>query len=315
MYPDIEPHDQGMLAVGDGHSIYWESCGSPTGTPAVYVHGGPGSGCTAGVRRFFDPEKYRIILFDQRGSGRSQPLLTHKSQLQANTTQHLIRDLEALRAHLAIEQWLMLGVSWGTTLALAYAEEYPNRVAALVLACVTTTSRREVDWITRGVGAIFPRQWEQFAAHIPESLKNERIIDAYAKLLFDEDPAVCAAAAEQWCDWEESHVSLVPRQAPNPRFLDPDFRLRFARLVTHYWRNAAFLEEEQLVRNAASLRQIPGVLIHGRYDVSSPLQTAWLLHRNWPASELRVVDDAGHGGDSLFDEIVGALDRFATAPG
>jgi proline iminopeptidase len=276
----------------------------------VYIHGGPGSGATAGARRFFDPERYRIVVFDQRGCGRSSPLVQHRSQLHNNTTQHLLRDLERLRAHLSIDRWLMLGISWGTTLALAYAQAYPQRVAALVLACVTTTSRREVEWITCGVGRIFPQQWERLAAHVPESLKHLRIVDAYAELLFENDPEVCAAAAAEWCAWEDSHVWPAPGHVRNRRFDDPEFRLRFARLVTHYWRHDAFLEEDQLLLNAPSLRATPGVLIHGRYDISTPLETAWTLHRRWPNSELLVVEDAGHGGGSLAAYAVAAVNRF-----
>lgn len=313
MYPDIEPYDSGLLDVGNGNSIYWECCGNPNGMPAVYIHGGPGSGCTSAARRFFDPEKYRLILFDQRSCGRSRPLLTQKSQLAVNTTQHLIGDLELLRTHFAIDSWVMLGISWGTTLALAYAQTHPEHVAALVLACVTTTSRREVEWITHGVGRMFPQQWERLASHIPQSLKGERIVDAYAELLFDDDPVVCAAAADEWCAWEDSHVSLVPGHTANPRFADPEFRLRFARIVTHYWRHAAFLEEDQLLRNIATLNAIPGILIHGRYDVSSPLETAWNLHKRWDGSELQVVVDAGHGNGSLPEHIVASLNRLALA--
>lgn len=314
VYPNIEPYDQGLLDVGDGNAIYWECCGNPHGQPTVYLHGGPGSGCTPGSRRFFDPEKYKIVLFDQRGCGRSQPLLNDRSQLRCNTTQHLIFDLESLRTHLVIERWTVLGISWGTTLALAYAETYPQHVAALVLACVTTTSRDEVEWLTRDVGRIFPQQWERFASHIPESLRGERIVDAYAKLLFDDDPVVSSKAAAEWCTWEDSHVSLAPDHVPNRRFQDTDFRLRFARFVTHYWRHAAFIEDDQLVRNAGSLSKVPGVLIHGRYDVSSPLQTAWRLHKHWRRSELLVVEDAGHSGGSLPEEVVGALNRIGTPP-
>jgi proline iminopeptidase len=307
MYPDIEPYDHGLLDVGDGNFVYWECSGNPEGQPAVYVHGGPGSGCTAGARRFFDPEKYKIVLFDQRGCGRSRPLVNDRSHLLFNTTKHLIGDLESLRSHLCIERWVMLGTSWGTTLALAYAQAYPERTAALVLACVTTTSHREVEWITSGVRPIFPQQWERFAGHIPPALQGERIVDAYAELLFDDDPAVSAAAAAEWCAWEDSHVSLAPGYTPNPRFADPEFRLRFARLVTHYWRHAGFLEDEQLLRDAGSLSAIPGILIHGRHDVSSPLETAWRLHKGWPGSLLHVVDDAGHGGGSLAARILVAL--------
>lgn len=310
VYPEIEPYDKGLLAVGDGNSIYWECSGNRHGEPVVYLHGGPGSGSTPGARRFFDPEKYRIVLFDQRGCGRSQPLLSERSQLQTNTTQHLIRDLESLRTHLAIERWTILGISWGTTLALAYAQTHPQRVTALVLACVTTTSRDEVEWLTHGVSRVFPQQWERFASHVPASLRGERLVDAYAKLLFDDDPVVSARAAEEWCAWEDSHVSLAPDHRPNRRFQVPEFRLRFARIVTHYWRHAAFLEDDQLVRDVMSFSDIPGVLIHGRYDVSSPLQTAWRLHKRWLGSELRIVEDAGHGGGALSGEIVNALNRL-----
>lgn len=310
MYPQIEPYDRGLLEVGYDNSIYWECCGKPNGKPAVYIHGGPGAGSTPGARRFFDPEKYRAVLFDQRGCGRSRPLLDNQAELQTNTTQHLISDIESLRVHLQIDRWTVVGVSWGTTLALAYAQKCPGRVAGLVLACVTTTSHDEVEWLTRGVGRIFPQQWERFASHIPESLRGERIVDAYGMLLFDGDPAVNAAAALEWCAWEDSHVSLAPGHTPDRRFQDAAFRLRFARLVTHYWRHSAFLEDGALVRHAASFREIPGVLIHGRYDVSSPLRSAWNLHKAWAKSELRIIDDAGHGGGSLPNEIVNALDRL-----
>lgn len=312
VYPDIEPYERGLLDVGDGNAVYWECCGNLNGIPAVYVHGGPGSGCMASARRYFDPERYRIVLFDQRGCGRSRPLLENRSQLQTNTTQHLIRDLELLREYLRVERWVMLGVSWGSTLTLAYAQAHPERAAAIVLACVTTTSGREVEWITRGVGRLFPQQWERLASHVPESLAGERIVDAYAELLFDDDPAVCASAAAQWCAWEDAHVSLAPGCKPNRRYEDPQFRLRSARFVTHYWRHAAFLEEDQLLREAGRLSAIPGTMIHGRYDVSSPLETAWMLHKRWPNSELRVIDDAGHGSGSIPEAVVAALDRLAT---
>lgn len=310
MYSDIEPYECGLLEVGDGNAIYWECCGNPNGKPAVYLHGGPGSGSTSGARRYFDPNAYRIILFDQRGCGRSQPLLVHPSQLQTNTTHHLISDLELLRKHFSFERWTILGISWGTTLALAYAQAFPQRVSALVLGCVTTTSRSEVEWITSGVGAIFPQQWERLRAHVPDSLKNERIVDAYAILLSEDDARVNAAAAAEWCAWEDTHVSLTPRYTPNRRFSDPEFRLRFARIVTHYWSHAAFLGEEQLLNNVDSLNAVPGFLVHGRYDISSPLKTAWELSKRWQTSELRVVDD-GHGGSNLAEEISIALDQFA----
>lgn len=312
-FPPIEPFDHGHLDVGGGHAVYWECCGNPGGKPALFLHGGPGSGCSPGQRRFFDPQAYRAVLFDQRGCGRSRPLASEPdADLSLNTTPHLIADIEALREHLGVDRWTILGLSWGTTLALAYAQAHPERVAALVLGLVTTTSRREVEWLTRDVGRIFPQQWERFSAAVPDTLRHVPLVDAYAELLFDKDAAVRDAAARAWCDWEDAHVSLAPGHQPNPRFADPGFRLLFARLVTHYWRRGAFLKEDQLLRDAAKLDGIPGVLIHGRFDVSSPLETAWQLSKRWRTSRLHVLDDAGHGGGgTLVPTIVGALNAFA----
>jgi proline iminopeptidase len=302
-----------MLDVGDGHQIYWECSGNPNGRPALFLHGGPGSGCSANHRRFFDPERYRIVLFDQRGCGRSRPFAgAVGADLSCNTTQRLIADIELLRERQGVRSWTVLGVSWGSTLGLAYAEAHPDHVDALVLALVTTTSRREVRWLTYDVGRIFPREWDRFVAAVPAAMRRLPLVDAYAALLFDADPVVRDRAATEWCTWEDTHVSLTPGHAPNPRFLDPEFRLGFSRLVTHYWRHAAFLEDEQLIRDAPLLNGIPGVLIHGRYDVSSPLETAWRLSQRWTTSELNVVADAGHGGgDSFVAAIVEALARFA----
>ena len=301
-----------MLDAGDGHRVYWECCGNPNGKPVLYVHGGPGAGCTPGARRFFDPELHGAVLFDQRGCGRSTPLASDAhAALSANTTQHLIRDMEQLREMLHIDRWTVFGGSWGTTLALAYAQAFPRRVEALVLMLVTTTSRAEVHWITEGIGMLFPREWERFANAIPERLRGRPLVDAYSELLFDDDPAVRELAAREWCAWEDTHVSLAPDHRPNPRFDDPAFRLGFARLVTHYWKNAAFLEDEQLIRNAGVLNGIPGEMIHGRYDVSSPLQTAWRISKAWTSSTLRVIDDAGHGGGSIAQTAVEALQRLA----
>jgi len=312
-FPSIEPYDQGMLDVGDGHRIYWECSGNPAGKAALFLHGGPGSGCSPGQRRFFDPILYRAVLFDQRGSGRSRPLASEpNAELSTNTTTHLIADIEALRTLLGVERWTILALSWGTTLALAYAQTHPKRVKAMVLGFVTTTSRAEVRWITEDVGRIFPEEWDRFAAAIPDHLRHLRPADAYAIMLADGDPAIRNRAARAWCDWEDAHVSLTPGHAPSPHFQDPEFRLRFARLVTHYWRHAAFLEEDQLIRDAARLNGIPGVLIHGRYDVSGPLVTAWNLHRRWKTSRLHVLDDAGHGGGSEFMPLaLRAMSEFA----
>ena len=311
-FPPIEPYDSGMLDTGDGHHLYWECSGNPNGEPALYLHGGPGSGATPGQRRFFDPERFRAVLFDQRGSGRTRPLASHvEHDLETNTTRHLISDIEALRRKLGVEKWTILGLSWGTTLGLAYAEAHPDRVHALVLALVTTTSRREVEWATRDVGRLFPEEWHRFAAAVPETLRHLPIVDAYATLLSSPDPEVRDRAAREWCAWEDAHVSLTPGHAPSPRFQDPAFRLTFARLVTHYWRHAAFLEEDQLIRNVSILNGIPGVLIHGRYDVSGPQETAWRLSKGWTSATLHVLDDAGHGGgDSFMTAIVEALERI-----
>lgn len=307
--------DSGMLDVGDGQRVYWECSGNPNGIPVLYLHGGPGAGCTPGSRRFFHAQTHRAVLFDQRGCGRSTPVASESdADLSTNTTQHLINDIEQLRELLEIERWTLLGASWGTTLALAYAQTHPHRVTALVLALVTTTSRREVQWITEGVGRIFPREWERFAGAIPPRLHDRPLVDAYATMLFDPDPAVRKRAAREWCIWEDAHVSLAPNHRPDPRFEDAAFRLCFARLVTHYWKNAAFLDDEQLIRNASILNGIPGELIHGRYDVSSPLDTAWRLSKKWVTSRLRVLDDAGHGGSESFgDAIADALYRYTTA--
>jgi proline iminopeptidase len=313
MFPPIEPYASGMLDVGDGHSVYWECCGNPDGRPAVYLHGGPGSGSTAEARGFFDPAAFRVVLFDQRGSGRSRPLASEPgADLTANTTAHLIEDIEALRQHVDVGKWTVLGLSWGSTLALAYAQAHRQRVDALVLAAVTTTSPREVEWVTAEVRRIFPREWDRFAAAVPAPLRHLPPVDAYATLLFDADPSIREHAAREWCAWEDAHVSLAPGYRPNPRYDDPEFRLRFARLVTHYWRHAGFLEDGQLLRDAPLLNGIPGVLIHGRYDISSPLETPWLLSRRWITGELHVIDDAGHGsGDAFGAAIVDALRRLA----
>jgi len=312
-FPAIEPYDSGMLDVGDGHRVYWETCGNPDGQPAIYLHGGPGSGSTPYARRYFDPDAYRAVLFDQRGSGRSRPLASEPdADLSTNTTAHLIADIEQLRQLHRIDRWTVLGISWGSTLGLAYAQTYPQQVKALVRAAVGTDSRREVEWLTRDVGRIFPQEWDRFAAAVPDTLRHMPLTDAYATLLFDPDPAVRDHAAREWCAWEDAHISLAPGHTPSERYENPEFRLRFARLVTHYWRHAAFLQDGQLLRDAATLNGIPGILVHGRYDVSSPLETAWHLSQSWSTSQLQIIDDEGHGGGDKFTAAVtGALTRFA----
>ena len=308
-----EPYNSGMMDVEDGHQVYWECHGNPDGRPAIYFHGGPGSGFSRRTRRMFDLDAYRVVMFDQRGCGRSRPLANAAdADLTAHTMHGLIADVELLRDQFGVDRWTILGLSWGTTLGLAYAQALPDRVAAAVFGLVTTTSRREVEWTTEGVGRIFPREWERFWAAVPDHLRDCRLVDAYADLLADPDPHVRAHAATEWCAWEDAHVSLAPDHQPNPRYEDPEFRLLFARLVTHYWRNAAFLEENQLLRDAATLNGIPGALIHGRFDVSGPLETAWHLSQRWGTSRLQVIDDAGHGGGGLGAVIEAALAEFAS---
>jgi proline iminopeptidase len=307
-FPLVEPYDSGLLDVGDGHRIYWEACGNPAGTPAVYLHGGPGSGASPGQRRYFDPDAYRVVLFDQRGAGRSRPSARQPdADLNANTTGHLISDIEALRELHGIERWVVLGISWGTTLGLAYAQAHPERVSALVLALITATTRCEVQWMTRDLRRVHPEAWNRFVSAVPASMRDLPLADVYATLLFDPDPIVRERAALEWCLWDNAQMGRASMPA---RFDDPDFRLRIARLVTHYWRNGAFLDEDQLLREAPKLNGIPGVLIHGRNDISCPLDTAWHLSRAWTTSELIVVD-SGHGGGTAFSSaVVDALNRF-----
>lgn len=314
MYPEIEPADHGMLDVGDCHSVYWEICGNPAGKPAIVLHGGPGAGCTPNSRRLFDPERYRIVLFDQRGCGRSRPHASEPiTDLATNTTHHLLADIERLRNHLRIERWLLFGGSWGSTLALAYARRHPERVTEMVLVGIATTTPAEIDWITRGVGKFFPREWERFRNGAPAAERDGSLVEAYHRLLMHPDRVVHEKAARDWCDWEMAIVAVRANHVPHPRYARPEFRLAFARLVTHYWRHGAWLEGGVLLREAHYLARIPAVLVHGRLDFGSPLETAWELHRNWPGSELVVVNEAGHDGrdPGLMDNVIAALDRFA----
>lgn len=315
LFPPIEPYDSGQLDVGDGHRVHWEACGNPTGKPALVLHGGPGSGCTPGARRYFDPRVYRIVLFDQRGAGRSTPHASAAGiDLSTNTTAHLLADIERLRVHLGIERWLVFGGSWGSTLALAYAERHPQRVTGMVLVSIATTTRSEIDWITRGVGMFFPEAWERFRSGVPESDRGDRLVDAYHRLLMHPDPAVHDKAARDWCDWEMALVAVHPSHTPSPRYENPAFRLGFARLVTHYWRHDAWLEDGALLLDAANLAGIPGILIHGRLDLGGPLVTPWKLSQAWPGSELVIVGEAGHDArdPGMAESIVAATNRFAT---
>jgi proline iminopeptidase len=314
LYPEIEPYDAGMLDAGDGNLIYWEVCGSRDGKPAVMLHGGPGSGCVPGWRRYFNPAAYRVLLFDQRGCGRSTPHASDPGvDLAANTTHHLIADIERLRKLLGIERMLVVGGSWGSTLALAYAERFPEHVSEMVLFSVATTTQRDVRWVTRDMGRYFPEEWERFRNGVPAAERDGDLVTAYYRLLHDPDPRVREKAARDWCRWEDAHVATGSDHRPDPRYDDARFRMGFARLVTHYWHHAAFLEDGSLMRDAGRLAGIRGVLIHGRLDLSSPLDVPWQLSQAWPGSRLVVVDQAGHGAGQpgMQEALVAAIDEFA----
>jgi proline iminopeptidase len=314
LYPPIDPYDHGMLEVGDGNLVYWEVCGNPDGKPALVVHGGPGSGCSTGVRRYFDPGRYRVVLFDQRGCGRSTPHASDPAtDMSRNTTEHLLSDMERLREHLGIERWLLFGGSWGSTLILAYAERYPRRVSEIVISGVTTTRRSEIDWLYRGVGRFFPAEWERFRAGVAEADHDGDLVAAYARLMEDADPDVRARAANGWCAWEDAVVSLEPNGTPNAYSDRPsDALLAFVRICAYYFAHGAWREEGALLRDAVRLAGIPGVLIHGRLDLSGPLETAWALARAWPDAELVVINDSGHlGSDTMRERMCSALDKFA----
>jgi proline iminopeptidase len=304
-----------MLEVGDGQSIHWELSGNPAGKPAVALHGGPGSGSTPGRRRWFDPARYRLVQFDQRGCGRSTPHAGDWStDLATNTTHHLIADLEGLREHLGIERWLVWGASWGVTLALAYAERHPERVTEMLLMSVTLSRPSDVHWFGHETGRFFPEEWARFRAGVPNEDRDGNLVAAYDRLLNRHpDPAVRLRAARDWVAWEDAVLSLEEGYVvPNPRWADERFLIGFARLVTHYFSHAAWLEPDELLRNAARLAAIPGVLIHGRLDLSGPPDVAWELAQAWPGSELHFIA-GGHTGDEEMSRLeLETTDRFAS---
>jgi proline iminopeptidase len=313
-FPPIEPYDHGMLDVGDANLVYWETCGNPDGKPVLVVHGGPGSGCSTTVRQTFDPARFRVVLFDQRGCGRSTPHAADPAtDMRHNTTERLLADMERLREHLRIDRWLLYGGSWGSTLALAYAQRNPRRVSEILLVSVTTTRRAEIDWLYRGVGAFFPAEWERFCAAAPEAEGTPERLAGYARLLADPDPAVRARAAAQWAAWEDAVISAEPNGRRNSYSnRPPDALLAMARICAHYFSNGAWLAEGALLRDAGRLAGIPGVLIHGRLDLSGPLETAWWLAKEWPGAELIVVEDSGHtGSEAMGAHIAAALDRLS----
>ena len=306
-----------MLDVGDGNEIYWEEWGSPEGVPAVYLHGGPGGGLGAsGYRNRFDLTRTRVVSLDQRGCGRSTPHVSDPSvSLTDNTTSHLVRDVERLREHLGIAAWIVNGVSWGSTLALAYAQAHPDRVLGIVLFAVTASSRREVDWITEGVGMVFPEAWDRLASHaehagVGYSRDHGRLVEAYARLMEAADPAARDAASQEWALWEDTHISIgAGGFQRDPRWEDERFRHAFVRLTAHYWSHDGFLDPP-ILEQMDRLRGIPGVLIHGRRDISSPVLTAWALHRRWPGSKLIIDEGDGHGGTSMVKRWRDANDQF-----
>lgn len=313
-YPEIEPYETGMLDVGDDQSIYWEASGNPDGKPAVFLHGGPGGASGANQRRVFDPKKYRIILFDQRGCGQSTPHASEPNvDLSTNTTWHLVADIEKLREHLGIDKWQVFGGSWGSSLGLAYAETHPEHVTELILRGIFTLRRIELDWFYQGgAAAIYPDLWEGFISPVPEDERGH-LIEAYSRLLHDPDQAVRERAGLAWSAWESATVTLLQQPDKIAHFAEPSFAVAFARIENHYFMNRGWFEQNQLIRDAGKLTDIPGVIVQGRYDMCTPAFTAWDLHTAWPEAEFHLIPDAGHAFDEPgnLNALIGATDRFA----
>lgn len=308
-YPVIGPWRHFRFDAGDGHSLYVEECGRPDGLPVVFLHGGPGAGCEPWHRRFFDPARYRIVLFDQRGSGRSTPHAT----LQGNTTQALVEDIEAIREELGIDRWLVFGGSWGSTLALVYAETCPQQVLGLVLRGIFLCRPRDIRWFYQeGASYLLPDYWEQFLAPIPADERGD-MVSAYYRQLTGDDEVARMAAAKAWSGWEGRASTLLPKASVVDYFTDPHTALSLARIECHYFMNDSFLEENQVLANSAVLHDIPGVIVHGRYDVVCPPEQAWALHRAWPQARLCMVPDAGHSASEpgIVDALVTATNEFA----
>jgi proline iminopeptidase len=308
-YPEIEPFRIGKLDVGDGHVLHFEECGNPDGKPVVMIHGGPGGGSNTFMRRLHDPSNYRIVLFDQRGAGKSTPA----ASLEANTTPHLIADMEKLRAHLEIERWQLCGGSWGSTLALAYAESHPQKVSELILRGIFTLRRWELEWFYQeGASRLFPDAWQNYIAPIPPEERGD-MIAAYYRRLTGNDQVERLRCARAWSQWEGATISLLPDPARVARFGVDQFALTFASIECHYFVHGGFLERDgQLLEEAGRLSGIPGIIVHGRYDVCTPVANAWDLKRAWPEVELRIVNDAGHTmtEPGTIHELVTATDAF-----
>ncbi|MGH6654313.1 MAG: prolyl aminopeptidase [Actinocrinis sp.] len=304
---------QGMLDVGDGNLVYWEAWGAPDGKPVLIVHGGPGSGVRPGQPRGWDLERCLVIAFDQRGCGRSTPHASDPAaDMSVNTTHHLIADMERLRTHLGIERWLLYGGSWGSTLILAYAERHPERVSEIVIPAVTTTRRSETAWLYGGVGRFIPEAHDRFREGVPQAERGGDLVAAYARLMENPDPQVRAKAALDWLAWEDSVIALEPNNRPGAYSDRPGpAQIAFVRICAHYFSNGAWLEEGELIREAGRLAGIPGVLVHGRFDMGGPVRTAWELAKAWPDAKLHIIDDAGHMGSGAFAEaLASAIDRF-----
>ncbi|MBV9244517.1 MAG: prolyl aminopeptidase [Methylobacteriaceae bacterium] len=308
LYPEIEPYRSGTLDTGEGHEIYWELVGNPNGRPAVFLHGGPGAGCAANHRRLFDPARYNVLLFDQRGCGRSKP---HAS-LDHNTTWHLVADIERLRQIMGAERWLVFGGSWGSTLAIAYAETHAERVDALILRGIFAVRRKEVEWYYQhGASIFFPEKWQRFVDPIPINERGD-LMSAYNRRLTDRDEAVRLAAARTWSLWEGETITLLPDASLSDQHAGNDFALAFARIENHYFVHGAWFEDGQIVRDSAKLKGIPGIIIQGRYDMACPPETAYQVHKAWGAP-LIMVEDAGHAytEPGILHQLILATDRFA----
>ncbi|MEZ0053729.1 proline iminopeptidase [Mycobacterium sp. MAA66] len=308
-----KPNSSGLLDVGDGNKVYWETWGNPGGQPVLIVHGGPGSGRSRSAHKQFDPDVFRIVVFDQRGCGDSVPSAADpRTDMSRNTTEHLLTDMEALRRHLDVERWLLFGGSWASTLILAYAQRHPDRVAGIVLIGVTMTRRHEIDWLCHGLRLFRPVEWKQFRDGVPAERRDGNLVEAYRQLMESPDAAVREQAAQDWCGWEDAAIAHESLGRPGQYTAKIDAaRLAFVRICTHYFANAAWLDDDQLLRNAYRLKGIPGVLIHGRLDLSAPVGTAWELAEAWPDAQLTVVEDSGHtGSPAMAVAVAEAIARF-----